>query len=138
MRFSGQAIGYGCLAYFGTSLAVAIPFVSIAYVTNSDRTALETTIESAGYRLIGLILGLVAMAAGGYVAARKAPRDQLKNALSVGLLVTLLLILFEVPQVLIGIGPDRFDIISILLMPPTALAGGLLWIWQMEKSAKSD
>ena len=138
LRFSRQAIVYGCLTYFGASLAIAIPLVLFAVLTSSDRSSLQTITQSAGYMLTGLILALAATAAGGYVAARKAPHAELTNAFGVGGLVTLLLILPQALQVLVGIWPDLLDIVSIVLTIPAAAAGGLLRLSQLEQSTASD
>lgn len=138
MRFRRKAILYGCLTYFGASVAAVIPFVLFAFVTSSDRNALQTTVDSAGYRLTGLILSLVATAAGGYVAARMAWRAELMNAFGVGVFVTLLLILSQASQALVGNWPDLLDIVSIVLTIPAALGGGFLRVSQLEQSTATD
>ena len=135
MHLNRRAIVYGCLTDVGASMAAGIPLLLFAVATSSDRASLESTIQSAGYVVSSLILGLAATALGGYVAARKSPRAELTNALGVGVVMTLLAILL---QVLIRIQLDLLGILGLVLTIPAALAGGLVRLSRLERSAATD
>jgi hypothetical protein len=116
-------------------MAAGIPLLLFAVATSSDRASLESTIQSAGYVTASLILGLVATALGGYVAARKSPRAELTNALAVGIVMVLLGILL---LVLIRIPLDLWGTLGLVLTIPAALAGGLTRLSQLERSAATN
>ncbi len=82
---------------------------------------IEEALQQPPYLLVGGILGLLATALGGYVAARAAEVAPLLNAACVGLF-DVVLGLF-----LIGSSPLWFSVIGLLLTLPAAIAGGVLF-----------
>ena len=135
LHLNRRAIVYGCLTDVGASMAAGIPLLLFAVATSSERASLESTIQSAGYVTASLILGLVATALGGYVAARKSPRAELTNALAVGIVMVLLGILL---LVLIRIPLDLWGTLGLVLTIPAALASGLTRLSQLERSAATN
>jgi hypothetical protein len=85
------------------------------------RQLLESTFQQPGYMLLGSALGLLATTLGGYVAAKLAGVAPLLNAACVGLFGVILGLLS------IGHSPLWFALLSIVLTPPAAIAGGVLW-----------
>ncbi|MFQ5938004.1 MAG: hypothetical protein ACE5LB_16510 [Acidiferrobacterales bacterium] len=82
---------------------------------------IEKTLREPPYLLLGGVLGLLATVLGGYVAARVADVAPLLNAACVGVFGVVLGILF------IGQSPLWFSLLGILLTPPAAIVGGVLW-----------
>ena len=82
---------------------------------------IEEALQQPPYLLVGGILGLLATALGGYVAARTAEVAPLLNAACVGLFDVVLGIF------LIGGSPLWFSVIGLLLTLPAAIAGGVLF-----------
>jgi hypothetical protein len=85
------------------------------------RQLIESTFQQPSYLLLSGVLGLLATALGGYVAARVAVVAPLLNAACVGLFDVIFGIL------LIGDPPLWFSIIGLLLTLPAAIIGGVLW-----------
>jgi hypothetical protein len=128
--FSGirpKAILVGIVTDIGaTYLAMAILMVSLGAGTRDlseedARQLIESTFQQPAYLLLSGVLGLLATALGGYVAAKVASVAPLLNAACVGLFDIILGIL------LIGDAPLWFSIIALLLTLPAAIMGGMLW-----------
>lgn len=124
-----QAVLWGMIADLGaTAIAMAmlgsllgIPGGIENLSEEGRRQALLNTLQEPRYLLFGGLLGLAATVFGGYVAARVAQVAPLLNAACVGLL-SVLVGLFS-----IGSSPLWFSFIGIVLTPPAAIAGGVLW-----------
>ncbi len=124
-----QAVLWGMIADLGaTAIAMAmlgsllgIPGGIENLSEEGRRQALLNTLQEPRYLLFGGLLGLSATVFGGYVAARVAQVAPLLNAACVGLL-SVLVGLFS-----IGSSPLWFSFIGIVLTPPAAIAGGVLW-----------
>ena len=87
-------------------------------------------------RAAGLVVSLLAMILGGYVASRKSPGAELTNAIAVGVVMVLLGIILQVlsPRPNRPVGRPR------LCHPQfrPAAAGGLLRVSQLEQSTTTD
>lgn len=135
LNLNSRAIIYGCLADIGATMAGSIPLALFAISRTSDLADLESTMAEPGFQAAGLVLGLAATVLGGYVAARKATRAELTNALAVGSVMVLLGILL---QVLFRLPLDLWGVIGFVTTIPAAAAGGLLRLSQLEGSAATD
>lgn len=135
LRLNRRAIIYGYFTDLGVSWAWGIILGLFTIANNPDPASLQRIRESLGQStdlvVLAFILGLAATALGGYVAARKAPRAELANALAVGILVT------AVTLLRVALFGSRLELpISILgmaLTPPVALIGGFLRLFQLER-----
>jgi hypothetical protein len=128
--FSGirpKAILIGIVADIGaTYLIMAVLMVSLGagardLSEEEARQLIESTFQQPFYLLLSGVLGLLATALGGFVAAKVAIVAPLLNAACVGLFDLVLGIL------LIGDAPLWFSVIALLLTLPAAIAGGVLW-----------
>ncbi len=128
--FSGirpKAILIGIVADIGaTYLVIAVLMVSLGagardLSEEEARQLIESTFQQAPYLLLSGVLGLLATALGGFVAAKVAIVAPLLNAACVGLFDLVLGIL------LIGNAPLWFSVIALLLTLPAAIMGGVLW-----------
>ncbi len=136
LRLNRRAIVFGYFTDLGVSWAWGIILGLFTIASNPDPASLQRIRESLGQSadlvVLAFILGLAATALGGYVAARRAPRAELANALAVGVLVTVVAILR------VALFGSRLELpISILgmaLTPPVALVGGLLRLLQLGRS----
>ncbi len=120
---------------FGIVADIGATFIAMMLITNfigmqlgSENLSqaelmqlIEEALQQPPYLLVGGILGLLATALGGYVAARAAEVAPLLNAACVGLF-DVVLGLF-----LIGSSPLWFSVIGLLLTLPAAIAGGVLF-----------
>lgn len=124
-----QAVLWGMIADLGaTAIAMAmlgsllgVPGGMENLSEEERRQALLNAFQEPRYLLFGGLLGLSATVFGGYVAARMAQVAPLLNAACVGLL-SVLVGLFS-----IGSSPFWFSFFGIVLTPPAAIAGGVLW-----------
>ncbi len=124
-----QAVLWGIIADLGaTAVAMALLGNMLGVPSGIEnlseeerRQVLLETFKEPRYLLFGGLLGLSATVFGGYVAARVAQVAPLLNAACVGLL-SVLVGLFS-----IGSAPLWFSIFGIVLTPPAAVAGGVLW-----------
>lgn len=128
--FSGirpKAVLIGIVADIGaTYIVMAILMVSIGagardLSEEEARQLIESTFQQAPYLLLSGVLGLLATALGGFVAAKVAAVAPLLNAACVGLFDLILGIL------LIGDAPLWFSVIALFLTLPAAIMGGILW-----------
>ena len=129
------AIVLGCLASFGTSIVAGIALFLLAISRNTDLASVESTMQTPGFAAAGLVVGLLAMILGGYVAARKSPGAELTNAITVGVVMTLLGILL---QVIFRTPFNLWSVIGFVTMIPAAAAGGLLRVSQLEQATATD
>ena len=120
---------------FGIVADIGATFIAMMLITNfigmqlgSENLSqaelmqlIEEALQQPPYLLVGGILGLLATALGGYVAARTAEVAPLLNAACVGLFDVVLGIF------LIGGSPLWFSVIGLLLTLPAAIAGGVLF-----------
>jgi hypothetical protein len=128
--FSGirpKAILIGIVADIGaTYLIMAVLMVSLGagardLSEEEARQLIESTFQQPFYLLLSAVLGLLATALGGFVAAKVASVAPLLNAACVGLFDLILGIL------LIGDAPLWFSVMALLLTLPAAIMGGVLW-----------
>ncbi len=131
LHLNRRAIVYGCLTDIGATIAATVLVGLIAGAASSDPASLRETIQSPVFVALQFILGLAATILGGYVAARRAPRAELTNALAVGVVMTTIAIL---GPVVVGARPDLLGIIGIVLTVPAGLTGGLVRLSQLERS----
>ena len=131
LHLNRRAIVYGCLTDVGTSIAAAVLVGLLAGAASSDPASLRATAQSPVFVALQFILGLAATVLGGYVAARRAPRAELTNALAVGVVMTTIAIL---GPVVVGARPDLLGILGIVLTIPAGLTGGLVRLSQLERS----
>jgi hypothetical protein len=128
--FSGirpKAVLIGIVTDIGaTYLVMTILMVSLGagardLSEEEARQLIETTFQQAPYLLLSGVLGLLATALGGFVAAKVAAVAPLLNAACVGLF-DLILGIF-----LVGDAPLWFSVVALLLTLPAAISGGVLW-----------
>lgn len=135
LHLSPRAIIYGCLANIGATVAGIVPLFLFAISRSPDLTSVESTMQTPGFAAAGLVLGLLAMILGGYVAARKSPRAELTNAIAVGTVLVLLGILI---QVLVRAPLDLWGVLGYVTTIPAAAAGGLLRVSQLGQATTTD
>lgn len=130
--FSGirpKAVLLGIIADIGATLLISTALITYlgakagmeSLPEEEARQLIVDAFQTPPYLLLGGVLGLLATALGGFVAARVAGVAPLLNAACVGVFGVLLGILF------IGEAPLWFSLIAILLTPPAAIAGGVVW-----------
>lgn len=128
--FSGirpKAILIGIVTDIGaTYLVISVLMISLGagardLSEEEARQLIESTFQQVPYLLLSGVLGLLATALGGFVAAKVAVVAPLLNAACVGLFDLVLGIL------LIGDSPLWFSVIALLLTLPAAVTGGVLW-----------
>ena len=128
--FSGirpKAILIGIVTDIGaTYLVMMILMVSLGagardLSQEEARQLIDNALQQPSYLLLSGVLGLLATALGGFVAAKVAAVAPLLNAACVGLFDLVLGI------VLIGDAPLWFSVIGLLLTLPAAIIGGILW-----------
>lgn len=122
-RLYPLAVFAGLLASTAAAVALGavLSFVALAAgIGEIDATALRRTDAAVAF----LVLSVAAALAGGYVAARFAPGEEVVNAAAAG--VALVAIGTS------GAGPIEFplwiDVVARILTIPSALAGGLLFL----------
>lgn len=126
------AIVLGCLASFGASIVVGIALFLFALSRSNDLASVESTMQMPVFAAAGLVVSLLAMILGGYVAARKSPGAELTNAIAVGVVMTLLGIII---QVFSRTPLDLWGVIGYVTTIPAAGAGGYLRVAQREQSS---
>ena len=131
LRLKYRAIIYGCLVSYGVFFGGTIFVNMVAAAASADRAGLQVARQSPAFMAALFILGLVAPAAGGYLAARMSPRAELTHALAVGLVITILA-LFN--PALFSNRPDLLGILGIVLTLPAAFIGGRLRLSRSERS----
>ena len=135
LRLGPRAIIYGCLASFGASMVAGIALVLVAISRNTDLASVESTMQTPGFAAAGLVVSLLAMILGGYVAARKSPGTELTNAIAVGVVLVLLGILI---QILVRAPLDLWGVLGYVTTIPAAAAGGLLRVSQLGQATTTD
>ena len=88
--------------------------------------------QTPGFAAAGLVVSLLAMILGGYVAARKSPGAELTNAIAVGVVMVLLGIIL---QVLSRVPIDLWGVLGYVTTIPAAGAGGYLRVAQLEQAS---
>ncbi len=131
LHLNRRAIVYGCLTNFGANIAGGILVGLLAAAASGDPASLQVARQSAALVALRFILLLAATGLGGYVAARRAARAELTNALAVGVVVTILAIF---GSVIVGSRPDLLGLLGIVLTIPAGLTGGLVRLSQLERS----
>lgn len=134
LRFRYRAVVYGCLVSYGVFFGGTIFANMVAAAASGDPASLQVARQSAAFESSIFILSIVAPAAGGYMAARMAPRAELTHALAVGVVITLLA-LFN--PALFSNRPDLLGILGIVLTLPAAFVGGRLRLSRSQRSATS-
>ena len=129
LRLKYRAIIYGCLVSYGVFFGGTIFVNMVAAAASADRAGLQVARQSPAFMAALFILGLVAPAAGGYLAARMSPRAELTHALAVGVVITILALfnpaLFSNRPDLLGHPRHRADTPgSLHWRPPAAIPVG--------------
>ncbi len=135
LHLGPRAIIYGCLTSFGASIVVGIALFLFALSRSNDLASVESTMQTPGFAAAGLVVSLLAMILGGYVASRKSPGAELTNAIAVGVVMVLLGIIL---QVLSRVPIDLWGVLGYVTTIPAAAAGGLLRVSQLEQSTTTD
>jgi hypothetical protein len=109
-------------------LGVAIFMFSTGMVKEDDDAALEGWLNHPGFLAMEFVLSVLPTVLAGFIAGRMAKREQTRHALWVGVvMLALYAILTFIPMD----GPSEplwFDLLSLVVVIPAALAGGHLSI----------
>lgn len=120
-----KAIIVGTLVDIGGSIAIGIVIGIVAGIiyasSNGGMEGFEEySVTSVPLLVTSLIVGLVFVSLGGYVAGKIAKENEIMNALTVGVIAILLGILFT------SVYPVWFNVASFGLILPFAYLGGIL------------
>lgn len=128
-RVNLRAVAAGvAVDWLGTSLFVALIWIVLGFSGVVDEGDVETLVDSTGFLLFGTTVGVLFTAAGGWTAAFMAAGEEIKHAAVTGTLSLVLGVLMMVTST----GephpgtPLWYELVSLLLPVPAAVAGGLL------------
>ena len=89
----------------------------------------------AGDNLLAFAYRSVYTVAGGYIAARLAPRNPMRHVLALGALGFLVALAGAIATVPMELGPDWYPIALVLTAVPLVWLGGVLHrVWQADRS----